>query len=167
MLHHWGATSIEIPSIAFLKPNKILKWFLDSKNVYRYSKIEQNKKELIIMKWLAVLFRYYRILPQLGSHALSEQKKNVCYDKIILRWKEENQRTFTLLMFDLNEKKIDFFYSIWFSSGSYTLEKKNIKPITMPRRLVEIVGLFLIRTWSIICEFQCKNSIPIVSFVQL
>ena len=36
MLYHRGATSIEIPSIAFLKPNEILEWFQDSKNVYPY-----------------------------------------------------------------------------------------------------------------------------------
>ena len=50
MLYHWGATSIEIPSIVFLKPNEILKWFLNSKNVCPYLELEQNKKEFIVVK---------------------------------------------------------------------------------------------------------------------
>ena len=54
ILYRWRATSIEIPSIAFLKPNQIIKWFLDSKNVFPYLEIEQNKKELIVMKWLTI-----------------------------------------------------------------------------------------------------------------
>ena len=50
MLYHLGATSIEISSIAFLKPNEILKWFLVLKIVCTYLAIERNKKEFIIVK---------------------------------------------------------------------------------------------------------------------
>ena len=49
MLCHYGATSIEIPSIAFMKQNEILKWFLDLGNVCPYLEKEQNKKEFFIM----------------------------------------------------------------------------------------------------------------------
>ena len=54
MLYHWGEKSIEIPSIAILKENEILKWFLDFKNVCPYLEIEQKKKEFIIVKRVTV-----------------------------------------------------------------------------------------------------------------
>ena len=54
MLYHWGATSIEIPSIGFLKPNKTLKWLLDSEYDCHYLEIEINKKEFIDVKWLTI-----------------------------------------------------------------------------------------------------------------
>ena len=62
------------------------------------------------------------------------KNKNFGYDNIILRGKAENQRKYTPLMFDQNEKKKNCY--IWSSSDSYTLERKKIKPITMLRRLV-------------------------------
>ena len=39
MWYHGGETSIQIPWIAFYKPNKILKWVLVSGNVYPYLEI--------------------------------------------------------------------------------------------------------------------------------
>ena len=62
------------------------------------------------------------------------KKQKLCYDNIILRGKAENQRKYTPLMFDQNEKKKNCY--VWSSSDSYTLERKKIKPITMLRRLV-------------------------------
>ena len=46
MLYYWGATSIGIPSIACLKRNEILKWFLDLENVCPYLAIEQKNLSL-------------------------------------------------------------------------------------------------------------------------
>ena len=54
MLYHRGATSIGIPSIAFMKRNKILKWFLDTEIVCCYLDLEQIKKEFIVVKQLTI-----------------------------------------------------------------------------------------------------------------
>ena len=40
---------------------------------------------------------------------LVKKKKELCYEKIISREKEENQRKFIPLMFDLNEKQKPIF----------------------------------------------------------
>ena len=69
------------------------------------------------------------------------KKQELYYDNIISKGKAENHRKFTPLIFDLNKKKTTNFFLLhivfkWF----LYLGKKNIKPITTLRRLVQNRG---------------------------